>query len=146
FWYEEGIETGSAIALCEIGYLMLESDESSDTAREHHTDPVGIGVVLVKSRVGHRLIAGNKCKLREAIYLSCFLPVEMLNGIEVLDLAGEFCSEFRCIKLCDRISTGNAIDQSIPIFINRIPQRSKGSHSGNYYPFQFHRKYVLVLR
>src|SRR5690606_21730046 len=79
FRYEEGIETGSAIALCEIGYLMLESDESSDTAREHHTDPVGIGVVLVKSRVGHRLIAGNKCKLREAIYLSCFLPVEMLN-------------------------------------------------------------------
>src|SRR5690606_23250760 len=113
-----GIKPGSAITLCEIGHLMLESDESADAARKHNTNPVGIDVVFIESRVGHRLVAGNKCKLCEAIYLSRFLFVEMLNGIEVLYLTGEFCSEFRCIKLCDRISTGNAIDQSIPIFIN----------------------------
>src|SRR5689334_16831656 len=89
FGNEEGIKAGRAISFGKFSHLVLESDQTTDTAGKNNTYPVGVDIVFIQSCVDHSLVTGHECELGKAVDFSCFFLIEVLNGVKIFDFAGK---------------------------------------------------------
>jgi hypothetical protein len=60
---------------------------------------------------------------------------QMLSGIKAFEFTGKLRTEGRRIEPGNRCGSTHAIDNVGPEGFYRIPQRGKGTYTGNYYSF-----------
>ncbi len=135
---KERIETGSAVAFCEIDDLILETDEPADTAGKNYADTVGVDPFLVDPGVPDGFVAGSHGDLGITVNLTGFFLIEVIEWIETFQLAGKSCFELRSIEKGYSFSTGNAIEQCLPIVLRIVTDRCEGPNARDDNSFQLH--------
>src|SRR5215203_3853191 len=84
FWYEEGIETRSAIAFGEISYFFLEGDQAADTTCKYNAYSIYIKICFGYTCIFYCFVACCQCSLCKAIEFTCFFFIEVVERIKIL--------------------------------------------------------------
>ena len=75
--------------LCIIAYFFLEGLDTTDTYTEDNADAVLVLCLKVHARILHCLHSRNHSQLCIAVHLACFLAVDIIVHLKILNLASK---------------------------------------------------------
>ncbi len=103
--------------------------QTADAGCHDYTDAVLVEPLAVEGRVIDCLLGRYYRILCVEVELTGFLTIEVIVGIEVLNLAGKLCLELRGVKMCNRAGSTHSVNGILPRGVHVIAKRIEGSES-----------------
>ena len=138
--HEEGAELGaqSVLMQCIIDNLVLKGLHSADSHTEHHAHTVLVDSFQINGAIVHSHACCSHCIMAVGVHLAGFLTVDIVLGLETLQLTSKLGLELGGIEMRDRRSTAHAVEQLLPRFRSGVAQRAHSAYASHYYSLQLH--------